>query len=205
MAQRGLPNINIQRSMNRNRVNVPGLVQSQWWPLYDYQTKTAAATAQQTFFAEPIGQSGKTINDTNMSLSSQIPKGQSFIITGVQVEFYPGLELDSATATQFGDDVYNFYKTGNLTLTIGSKDFIQHGNLLKFAPVNRLAGEVATGLSAQQIQYFSAAGREFTVERLALESNQNFNVTLRDMPSLPSGVAARLGVTLNGYLGRNAQ
>jgi hypothetical protein len=203
MSQRGLHNQNVRRMVRESRVNVPGLVATQWWPLYDYQTKAAAATPEQIFFQTPAGQSGKTINDTNMTLAGQIPKGQIFQITGVQVEFYPNLEVDSVAATQFGDDVYNFYRTGSLQLTIGSKDYIRHGNLLKFAPVNRLAGDSSTGLVTQQIQYFSAAGREFTVEKLLLESSQNFSVTLRDMPATTA--TARIGVTLNGFLGRNAQ
>lgn len=202
---RGLPNQNIGHAIRNSRVNIPGVVASQWWPLYDYQVKTAAATAQQSFFQQPIGAAGKTLNDTNMDLAGQIPKGQTFQITGIQVELYPGVELDTAAATLFCNDVYDFYKTGTLTLTIGSKDYVRHGNLLKFAPVNRLAGQVATGLVTQQISYMAAAGREFTVEKLLIESSQNFSVVLKDMAALPSGQPARLGVTLNGYLFRNAQ
>lgn len=202
---RGLPNQNIRHAIKNSRVNIPGAVESVWWPLYDYQVKTAAATATQAFFQAPNGSPGKTLTDTNMVLAGQIPKGQTFQITGVQVELYPGALIDSATATQFANDMYAFYKSGTLTLEIGSKKYIAHGNLLKFAPVNRLAGDNATGLTTQQISYMSAAGREFTVEKLLLESSQNFTVTLADLAALPSGNAARVGVTLNGFLFRNAQ
>lgn len=203
MAQRGISNQNVRRMIRESRVNLPGLVATQWYPLYDYQSKTAAATAEQIFFQSPAGQGGKTINDTNMLLAGQIPKGQVFQITGVQVELYPDLDVDAAAATQFADDVYKFYKTGNLQLTIGSKDYIRHGNLLSFAPVNRFDGFAATTAAGHAISYLSAAGREFTVEKLLIESSQNFAVTLRDMPALTT--TARLGVRLQGFLGRNAQ
>lgn len=217
--QRGIRGPGLKQAMEKARVNIPGKVERIWQPFYDYQTLLAAGATSQSFFQVPIGQSGKTITDTNMELAGQIPKGQTFLITGVQVELYPGVTPGTettvalATAQEFWNDVYAFYKTGSLILRIGSKDFIRQGNLMKFAPVNRLAGiasaaaatTVAAESNAIQISYATAAGREFTIEDLMLESNQNFNVILNDLAAMPSTVNARVGVTLNGWLFRNAQ
>lgn len=209
MSTRGLKNQSFQRAMDSSRVNLPGVVESIWQPLYDYQTLLAAGATSQAFFQVPIGQSGKTLTDTNMELAGQIPKGQTFQITGVQVELYPGVDVDAAARNQFANDVYNFYKTGSLILRIGSKEFIRQGNLMSFPPVSRLAGDssVTTTVAAttQSISYFSAAGREFTIEKLLLESSQNFGVTLNNLAAMPSGQNARIGVKLNGFLFRNAQ
>lgn len=76
---------------------------------------------------------------------------------------------------------------------------------MKFPPVNSLKLVSAIGNLAQQTTYGAADGREYETEELLLTSNQNFSVTLQGLPALPSGVAGRVGVTLNGYLFRNAQ
>lgn len=202
---RGLVAPNVQNAIKKASVNIGGMVESIYQPLYDYQTLLAAGATSQTFFQDPVGSSGKTLNDTNMELSGQIPKGQNFLITGVQFEIYPGGSLTQATIGTQLNDMYAVLQTGHLILRIGSKEYIRQGNLLKFPPVNRLAVDSATGLAAESTQYGAAAGREFSVVDLLLTSNQNFSVELRNLAALPSTVNARIGVTLNGYLLRNAQ
>lgn len=195
----------------RNRVNLSQYTEAIWNPLYDYQTKAATATTTQRFFIEPIGgASNKTLSDTNMTLASQIPKGQAFEILGIEVDFFPGEAIiGAAVDNDFADDVWNFYKSGSLVLTIGSKDYVYQAPLMKFPPSHRLGGfaAVATTVTAttENYVYASAEGREFAIRGLVLESNQNFSVTLGNTAALPSGVAGRVGVTLNGWLYRNAQ
>lgn len=204
---RGIQSISPQGMLKRGRVNIPGMAETIWQPLYDYQTKVAGATAVQRFFVDPVGTAGKTFSDTNMELSGQIPKGQVFMITGIQVEFYPGVAIGDVNASEYANDVAALYNGGYLRLKIGSKDFVVQGNLMKFPPVNRLAVAAAAADSTGTISYLYAvaAGREYSVAGLTLESNQNFSVELLDMAALPSTQPGRLGVTLNGYLGRNAQ
>lgn len=205
MNSRGLRNKNIQRTIDNARVNIPGVKESIWQPLYDYQAYGPAAAQTLSFFQTPIGQGGKTLVDTNMELAGQIPTAQNFAITGIQVELMPGQLTTSPTLTAFTDDLYTFYRTGALILRIGSKEYVRQGNLMKFPPVNRLNIDTGIGNLAGIVAYGQADGREFEVEELLLTSNQNFSVTLQGLPALPSGIAARLGVTLNGYLFRNAQ
>ncbi len=202
---RGLSVQSPQSAFKRARVNIPGYGEAIYQPLYDYQTLAATAVAQQRFFQVPQGQSGKVLADTNMELAGQIPKGQAFLITGIQVEILPGVAINGTTASKFADDIYTVSKGGALKLTIGSKDFVVQGNLAKFPPVNRLALDSATTVATDRYSYAVVAGREFSVADLLLESNQNFNVTLLDLAALPSASPGRIGVTLNGFLYRNAQ
>lgn len=207
--KRGINVKSPRRAFNQNRVNVPGMSEAIWQPLYDYQTLAAAGANTQRFFIDPVGTGGKTLADTNMELAGQIPKGQAFLITGIQVELYPGVNIGSAAASSFADDIYQVYQDGLLVLQIGSKDFVTQGNLMKFAPVNRLAMNSAVTETAaattRSYLYATAAGREFAIKDLLLESNQNFSIELRELAALPSGADARIGVTLNGFLYRNAQ
>lgn len=202
---RGLTAKSPSAAFAANRVNVPGMSEAIWNPLYDYQTLAAAGANTQRFFIDPVGTSGKTLADTNMELSGQIPKGQAFLVTGVQFEIYPGVPANGTTASKYIDDVLEVTKGGLLIFKIGSKDFITQGNLMKFPPVNRLATDSSTTVTTDRYVYATTAGREFQVKDLLLEANQNFSVELRELAALPSGADARIGVTLNGFLYRNAQ
>lgn len=206
---RGLQSPSPDQMYNQARVRLPNYSEVIWQPLYDYQVLSASAVSSQRFFATPIGQSNKTIVDTNMQLSGQLSKGQAFMVTGIQVEMYPGVALNTAAQSEFLQDVYNFYNTGALKLTIGSKDYIVQGNLLKFAPVNFFDGFAAvsdtTAATLNSYAFLRPGGREYSVRELLLEPNMSFNVELLNLPALPSTVAGKVGVTLNGFLARNAQ
>lgn len=204
MAQRGLNQpLSPMQQLERNRVRVPNMIGAIYQPLYDYQTKTLAATTQQTFFQTPIGQSSKTIADTNLQSAGSLPAGNRFAITGIQVEFMPLMVLTGAAISQFANDVQAIYNSGALVLTIGNKQFCTQAPLNKFPPVNRLAVDTSSGTTAVNTTYACAMGREFTVVDMYLEPTQNFNVTLFNLPAISAD--ARIGVTLNGYLYRDVQ
>lgn len=207
--QRGLSAKSPKSAFATSRTNIPNYTDALWQPLYDYQNLPAAGASSQRFFIDPIGTGGKTVEDTNMELSGQIPKGQAFLITGVQVELYPGEAIQQDSVSQFADDIYDFYTNGALKLKIGSTDFITQGNLMKFPPVNRLGLDSSvsdtTADTVHSYLYASATGREYAIKDKLLESNQNFSVELIGLSAMPSGNDARVGVTLNGFLYRNAQ
>jgi hypothetical protein len=145
-------------------------------------------------------------------LGGQLPKGKAFKITGVQVNFFFGGNLSVVNVTDddfdYIDDVRTFAENGSLTLTIGSKEFLRQAPLGCFPPNTQLNIEQAEGGASaenQARQYNTTAGREFAIVPKLLESNQNFNLELRDLPQLPSQNDGLLVVTLNGYLARNAQ
>lgn len=206
--QRGLRSPSIQELMDKYQVNLPGKVEVIWQPLYDFQTAAATAPTEQLFFQVPQGQSGKDLTDTNMVLAGQIPAGQRFAITGVEVVFFPGDTISqSDAANTFADDVYSFYKDGALELIIGSKPYIQQGPLMTFPPTSYLDGFSSFGTTVaattQTNLYSVAKGREFAIRDLVLQSTQNFSVNIKGRSNITS--AGRVGVKLNGWLFRNAQ
>lgn len=209
MQQRGLVPPSVQTVIDRSRVNLPDDIEVIWQPLYDYQTCAATAPNSQSFFGAGLT-NGRNLAQTNLDLGGQIPKGQLFVITGVQVEFYPGTDPEVATDDNtFLNDVFDFYRSGALELKIGSKYYITQGNLMTFAPVNHLGGFAAVATTnvtvAANVQYACAAGREFAIRDLALESSQNFDCRITNRLDLPSTVDGTVGVKLNGFLARNAQ
>jgi len=199
--QLGLSAMPVNKAFQMARVNLPNQVQTLYSPLYDYQQKTAAATQVQRFFSTPNGSNGKTEADTNLTLNGQLPKGQAFVVTGVQVEYFPDIDINTEAAeSQYADDILKFYSSGYLDFKIGSASYVQQGNLMKFPPINRLA--IASGSATQKL-YGVATGREYNTINLLLESSQDFSVELRDLAA--TSTTGKIGVTLNGILYRNAQ
>lgn len=205
MAKNGLKSPSVKKAFEKARVILGDNIETVWNPLYDYKSFGSVATTSVVFFQDPVGALGKTLADTNMVSAGQLPKGQAFMVTGVQVECLPAAAISGTTTSKFADDVYTFYKNGVLIFTVGSKEYIRQGNLMKFAPRNYLSADFATTVATDRYVYASADGKEFQIVDLLLESSMNFNVELRSIPQLPSAADARVGVTLNGYLFRNAQ
>lgn len=207
--QRGLTATDPKKWFQNSRVNNPDAMEVIWQPLYDSITVPNAGSNALRLFQNPIGQNGKTIADTNMELGGQIPKGQAFKCTGIEVLLVPAGTVYGAAAPTISDDVSAFYNGGALRLQIGSKDFTTQAPLLRFPPSVRQGGYTSisdsTADTLQAVDYSSACGREYSIVDLLLESSQNFNVTLLEVPALPSGEDAIVFVTLNGYLARNQQ
>jgi hypothetical protein len=204
---------------NVNRAGWEAVRQS----LYDFQTYAAAGQTTLTFFAVPNGQSSKTLSDTNMTLAGQLPAAQEFLVNSIEVLFFPTVPVvaaDNPAAYGAGaianlvNDVYKVYRTGNLTLTIGSKPYLQEAPLGRFPAKTQFnvmgamsqAGEVAD--KQGRTVYAQSMGRPYLLSPadLRLTSNQNFTVAL----SWPEGVQTitnpgRIGVVLDGILYRRSQ
>lgn len=204
----GAPRINVaaarQKASTFLKIDEANVEQN-WWPLYDYTTYPAAGSSSLKFFQAPVGQAGKTVVDTNMKAAGSLPAGTAYLVTGVQVEFYPGVAISGIVTSKFADDIYTVYRQGYLVFTIGSKEYINGGNLMKFAPRNHLSMFSATTVATDRYTYATAVGEEFKMVERWIESTVNFDVELRGLPALPSAVDGRIGVTLNGYQFRNRQ
>ena len=195
--------------------------------LYDYQAYPAAGVQLLTFFTQPLGgAAARTLSDTNLTLSGQLPRNQEFLIQSIEVAFWPttptganAADLPAAFGAQQAaviiNDVYIVYRSGHLVLTIGSKPYLQEAPLQRFPPKTRVHVEgaladqstIAADLQSR-IAYAYANGRPYILEpaALLLIENQNFNVTL----NWPEGVQvissdARIGVILDGFLYRRSQ
>lgn len=198
--------------MNRYAVNMPGKVEVIWQPLYHYQQYAAGGALTFTFFQNPIGQGGNTLSDTNMVSAGQIPKGQKFVITAIQVELYPvAADIYDATPDQdrFLRDYYNVMQSdANLQLLIGSKPYLQQAPLMKFPQAQRVnaSTSIATGgATIEGMSFAQGGGQPFNIVPLTLTSNQNFSVTINFDAVVAISTAAKFGVTLQGFLFRNAQ
>lgn len=209
--------------LSKYSVNRPGweaIKQS----LYDYQAYAAAGQTNLTFFALPVGQSNKTLSDTNMTLAGQLPKNQEFLIQSIEVFFSPTTPTVAAqmpaafgaqAIAQIINDSYIVGRAGNLTLTIGSKPYLQEAPLGRFPQKaaftvdGALADVTTAGASLQsRLAFGQWRGRPYLLDPapLLLPENQNFSVSL----AWPEGVQAitnpgRIGVILDGILYRRSQ
>jgi hypothetical protein len=191
--------------------------------LYDYQALAATAVTQLTFFALPVGQGGKTLSDTNMTLAGQLPSGLEFLVQSIEVHFEANrtgtaANLPSAIGADAVmnriNDAFTFYSSGNLTFAVLQKDYLQEAPMGRFPPKTRMmiegavsnAGEVAD--ATQRLGTANAVGRPYLLSPadVLLNSSMNFSVTL----SWPEGARtytdiARVGVVLDGILYRKSQ
>lgn len=208
-------------------VNRPGAEEVIRQSLYDFQTYATAGVTSQRFFQVPVGQSGKTEQDTNLSLAGQLPQPQYHLSESIEVHFFPGVDPVTvvtgtdvaASVTNFANDVWSVLKAGSLTLRIGSKDFLEEAPLLRFPPKTKLEVEFGAALQIAQAtaadantqivgDYATACGRPYFLDPpLLIPPTQNFDIELRFSSAVatPSGQDARIGVILDGLLYRLSQ
>lgn len=184
--------------------------------LYDYTTYAAAGQTELNFFQTPQGQGSKTLADTNMESAGSLPNPKNFIVTALEINFWPGVlpAVYGAQAVAAGlNDVWNFAKSGYLEFYIGSKNYIQEGPMQVFPSMNGLVVQAAvadatTAGAAMQsrIAYGNLGGKPYVLASpVALVSNQNFRVSMKWPVAVAISADARVGVRLRGFLYRLSQ
>ena len=200
-------------------VNVANVQQVFWQPLYDYQEYDAAGVQTLTFFQQPKGAGGRTLEDTNMLAAGQLPSPMRMLVLGVEIAFFSGAAVSGLqTAAPAGlelDDLSALQSRGHLQFNIGQKSFLDEAPIDQFPrgvfidSRNALADSTTAG--ADQLSVISSAqfgGRPYRIVPLTLEPTQNFDVSINfpnGVVALPSGVNGRIGVRLIGYQYRLAQ
>lgn len=190
---------------------------------YDFQTYASAGQTSLNFFQVPIGQSSKTIADTNMRNAGQLPQPQNFLVESIEIYLFPGVLPGTKTVavaeTEFTNDIYTVAKSGSLEFFIGSKTYLEEAPIGRFPPKTRLTVEGSHAISELQAvaadselqvstDYAAFIGRPYHLEpEILLVPNQNFQVSLNwpAAVALPSGQNARIGVVLDGILYRQSQ
>lgn len=181
-------------------------------PLYSFQAYAAAGQTSLTFFQNPVGQGTTTLLDTNMQAAGQLPNPQKFLIQGIGVRYIPSAAISviggAASANSPLNDMNAILKSGILTLTISSKDYLTISPLVELPARAYMAGAAAlsdtTTAGATQSAKMSLGwvrGDVFKPNPLLLESNMNFAVTMTwpTAVAIPSADAsARIGVYLYG-------
>lgn len=208
--------------ISRFDVNFPGAMEMVTQPLYHIQSYPAAGSTSLSFFQTPAGASSTTLEDTNMQLAGQLAAPQSFLITGISINWYPGqtaaapVQLGAAAITGSLNDQAAVFRRGLVQLTVGNKNYGQWAALDMLPPRSHLNAAVATSDATtaaaalnlrMEVPYID--GAPFKINPYRLMASQNFKVTV-DFPggavALPSGDAlARIGVILWGTLFRPVQ
>jgi len=201
-------------------VNVSGVKEIIWQPIFDFAVYAAAGQQNIKFFQNAAGAGGKTQADTNMQQGGQFPAGTLFALTGIEIPFNSGATIYNeaavpiVTGQSYADDVQAALGYGAyLVLTIGNKQYLIDGPLVMFPSSGRLyvSAAIAIALPAAEtvgtFAYAAGAGMPYDVTGLYIPSNQNFDVTLYwpALVPLPSTKPGRIGCRLNGYIVRNVQ
>jgi len=186
--------------------------------LYDYTSYAAAGQTELSFFQTPSGSGTKTLSDTNMELAGSLPSPKQFLVTSLEVKFWPGVDVAAFGAQDAADylnDVAAVAKSGYLELFVGSKNYIQEGPIGDFPSMNGLVvqaalTDVTTAAAASQsrIAYGNFGGKPYVLASpIRLMPTQNFKVSLKwpTAVALPSGAIGRIGVKLRGFLYRLSQ
>ena len=216
MANEFLMQIPSLQELQRYNVNRPDALEGLKQSLYDFQTYPAAGTTQLNFFQVPVGQSGKTLADTNMEVAGSLPTPKHFLVLNVQVFFFPAgnpSAVGAPSASTFVNDTWAVAKAGWLDFFIGSKSYLTEAPIVRFPPRNGLivssSQADSTTAAANQhtrIAYANFGGAPYAMKPpILLVPTQNFRVSL----NFPSAVAisgdARIGVVLEGLLYRLSQ
>lgn len=225
-----------------HKVGVAGQSDVIWSPIYDFQSYPSAGSLALTFYTSPIGSGttsapnggtgAKTRFDTNLTVNSQLTKGNEFYMTGIECLFFPG--VNNSTSTPFGvlpgrgsvalanvgqfvNDLWEVGNSGLITFTVGTdRSYVQDGPLMMFPPVTRLALAAAVSNTfdsdstatavVEEISYAVWSGEPYTLVPLYIESNQSFTaqITWPAVIATPSTQIGRIGLRSRGYLIRQA-
>ncbi len=201
-------------ALDKYSVNAAGNMSVVYEPLYDYQNYAVLGQSSLNFFQNPIGQNGKTLDDTNMTSAGQLPAPQKFIVDAISIDFFPGGAVNGNTVDGTAinwDDVYTFMKSGHLEFTVGTLPVLRQAPLGAFPAPYRLGGGAAVyGAAAlantvTTIDYASMAGQPFSIIPVTIPANQNFAVSLNWAVAVPINSIARVGIKLHGSLFRSVQ
>lgn len=185
--------------------------------LYDHLVYPAAGTTLLSFFAAPQGQGvsvlgpgAKTASDTNLTLAGQLPSTQRFLIERVCLKVQPSTPSGSGiidpaylgVPTIFNpiNDVWYILRSGNLTLKLADKVYVQEAPLDVFPPTSAMRIDSAlaqetlsntgntTGNNALEIGFAQSYGMTYDLDpdNLLIDSNMSFQLNL----SWPEGVQA---------------
>lgn len=203
---------------NRYGVNVQGVVEAIYQPTYDTLAYAAAGQNALRFFQTPVGQAGRTLEDTNMRQAGSFPAPQQFLANQICLEFVPGVLPGVSSAVpadmiEYVNDVFTFATNGVLELNVGSKNKLTDAPLGKFPASHTLdigaaLSNAAAGATGLTVNYAAPKGMLYDITPINIPWGQNFDVTLSwptALAPLPSTVAGTVRVTLNGFLYRLAQ
>lgn len=185
-------------------------------PIRDYQTYPTGGFRSLAFFQQQAGSAGTTPENQNMPGAGQFPRGQMFLMEGLEVDFKPAgtpVVTDSATVPDITNDLWKVTRSGYLTMSISTRPYLNVGPLSQFPPSFRINGAfaasaVTTAASVTPhtvIQTPYDQGEAFQMIPYLLEESVNFVVTLNYDTPQTVVTAGLIGVNMNGCLIRRNQ
>ncbi len=194
------------RVADRFNLNLKGVVEANYQPVYDTQTYAAAGQTSLTFFQTPVGQAGRSKAETNMLAAGCLPAQINMIITRVQIEFLPGA---ATSALAYATDMLAACTTGWFELNIGSKNYLTEAPAIGCFPPSHLldvtASDAISAAGPVIFRYAQNRGEVYPVTPMLLQSNQNFDVRLNWQTVQTISTAGTVRVKLDGYQFRTAQ
>lgn len=151
----------------------PSQGQKLWWVYYD-RAILAVAVQQHALFTVPLGQAGKNLSDTNLTVAGEIPQGQNFTIRGIEMIYWH----DAAKSTAN----YQLYRLmlaqGLLEFWISSKSPQLQINLLQMMGSANDNIVLGTGVGDQASAKSADTGRFELPVPIVLASKTNFRVDI---------------------------
>lgn len=197
-------------------VNRPGQYEAVKASLYDFTTYAAAGQTQLNFFQIPLGQSGKSLEDTNMETAGTLPAPKHFLVQRLEIFAFPDASPAYAgpmTEAEQVNDVYDLARRGYLDFFIGSKSYLTEAPLARIPAcsgliVSAAMSDASTAAADQynRVAYANLGGRPYDLAPpILLMPNQNFRVSLNWASVLPISADMRVGVVMSGILYRQSQ
>lgn len=87
----------------------------------------ATGTRTHRLFTVPLGQAGKTLDDTNLTVAGQIPQGQNFQVHSIKI-FYIGKEVRSDAEVQL---IYDVLRMTTITVKLVNKEYMGQWGLFE--------------------------------------------------------------------------
>lgn len=180
-----------------------------WW-LYDTRTVATGGTAVSfTFFQQSVGQSGITLETTNLDIPGQLPSGHKMVAQKIVCEPLPSvLAAEVLSDASYVLDALAVTHVGNAVFNIGTRPYFQ-------MPIKNLIGGnlqgFAAGAGAEAANQFLNYAQSRTVVNGEMEyspvipATYAFNVAFT-YPSAPVLVAdTKVRVQIIGKLIRPRQ
>lgn len=210
---KSIPNLT---DLQQYSVNRQGQLEGIRASLYDFQTYAQVGQTSLDFFQVPQGQSSKTLADTNMQAAGTLPNPMNFLVTNMQVYFYPAGDISqfgAQAAAESVNDVFDVMKSGWLEFFIGSKNYVQEGPIGRFPPrtglilSSSLTDASTAGANLQsRIAYANFGGAPYEMSPpILLTPTQNFKVSLKWPTAVALAAAGRIGIVMEGILYRLSQ
>lgn len=174
--------------------------------IYDTRYFTAAA-GNATFFAVPIGgawRAGqKSLNETNMRTSGQLPAGEDMVITHLSAKLLIPYEQEDNAIAQYARAFIQILQSSRFTFKIANKSFESeiHGTCLMPHPVYAVGHQVANAEDSTVIgKSLSYGWWDLAPVPIPLGAQENFYVT-HEVGNPVAGIATELDASstvLNG-------